>query len=115
MFFPESRVRVFLYGQPADMRKSYDGLYALARQGFDADPLSGHMFVFANRRATQIKVLYFDRTGWCLWGKRLEAGRFIRDWRHARSAEIDCTALKLMLEGIEVGRQFKRYRLKSME
>ena len=39
MFFPEGRIRVFLYGQPADMRKSYDGLYALARQGFDADPL----------------------------------------------------------------------------
>ena len=67
--------------------------------------------MFANRRATQIKVLYFDRSGWCLWGKRLEAGRFIRDWRHTRSGEIDCTALKLMLEGIEAGRQFKRYRL----
>ena len=53
MFFPEGRIRVFLYGQPADMRKSYDGLYALARQGFDADPLAGHLFVFANRRAKQ--------------------------------------------------------------
>lgn len=111
MFFPEARIRVFLYGQPADMRKSYDGLYALARQHFDADPLAGHLFVFANRRATQIKVLYFDRSGWCLWGKRLEAGRFVRNWRDTRSAEIDCTALKLMLEGIEAGRQFKRYRL----
>ena len=111
MFFPESRIRVFLYGQPADMRKSYDGLYALARQGFDTDPLAGHLFVFANRRATQIKVLYFDRSGWCLWGKRLEAGRFVRNWRDTRGGEIDCTALKLMLEGIEAGRQFKRYRL----
>ena len=54
------------------MRKSYDGLYALARQSFETDPLAGHLFVFANRRATQIKVLYFDRSGWCLWGKRLE-------------------------------------------
>jgi len=111
MFFPEARIRVFLYGQPADMRKSYDGLYALARQHFDADPLGGHLFVFANRRATQIKVLYFDRSGWCLWGKRLEAGRFVRNWGDTRSGEIDCTRLKLMLEGIEAGRQFKRYRL----
>ena len=93
--------------------KSYDGLYALARQGFDTDPLAGHLFVFANRRATQIKVLYFDRSGWCLWGKRLEAGRFVRNWRDTRNGEIDCTALKLMLEGIEAGRQFKRYRLNS--
>ena len=113
MFFPESRIRVFLYGQPADMRKSYDGLYALARQGFDTDPLAGHLFVFVNRRATQIKVLYFDRSGWCLWGKRLEAGRFVRNWRDTRGGEIDCTALKLMLEGIEAGRQFKRLRLDS--
>ena len=113
MFFPESRIRVFLYGQPADMRKSYDGLYALARDGLRQDPLSGHLFAFINRRATQMKVLYFDRSGWCLWGKRLEAGRFIRDWRQTRGGEIDCTALKLMLEGIEAGRQFKRYRLHS--
>ena len=68
------------------------------------------VFVFANRRATQIKVLYFDRSGWCLWGKRLEAGRLVRHG-DARDGEIDCTALKLMLEGIEAGRQFKRYRL----
>jgi transposase len=95
------------------MRKSYDGLYALARQSFDTDPLAGHRFVFANRRATQIKVLYFDHSGWSLWGKRLEAGRFVRNWRDTRAAEIDCTALKLMLEGIELGRQFKRYRLKN--
>lgn len=113
MFFPESRIRVFLYGQPADMRKSYDGLYALARGGFDTDPLAGHLFVFANRRATQIKVLYFDRSGWCLWGKRLEVGRFVRNWRDTRNEEIDCTALKLILEGIEAGHQFKRYRLNS--
>ena len=109
MFFPESRVRVFLYGQPTDMRKSYDGLYALARQGFDADPLAGHLFVFANRRGTQVKILYFDRSGWALWAKRLEAGRFVRSWSGLPAREIDCTALKLMLEGIEVGRQFKRY------
>ena len=111
MFFPESRVRVFLYGQPTDMRKSYDGLYALARQGFDADPLAGHLFVFANRRGTQMKILYFDRSGWALWAKRLEAGQFVRSWSDTRGGEIDCMALKLMLEGIEVKRQFKRYSL----
>jgi len=43
-----------------------------------------------NRRATQIKVLYFDRSGWCLWGKRLEAGRFVRNWLDRSNAEIDC-------------------------
>jgi transposase len=109
MFFPEGHIRVYLYGQPTDMRKSYDGLYALARHGLKQDPTSGHLFVFVNRRATQMKVLYFDRSGWCLWAKRLEAGKFISDWSHVRSHEMDWTALKLMLEGIEVKRRLKRY------
>ena len=68
------------------MRNSFDGLYALARHGLQQDPLSGQLFAFINRRATQMKVLYFDRSGWCLWAKRLEAGRFIRDWREVRIA-----------------------------
>jgi len=109
MFFPEGRIRVFLYGQPTDMRKSFDALYALARGGWQEDPLSGHLFVFVNRRGTQIKVLYFDRSGWCLWAKRLEAGRFIADWRQVRSRELDCTSLKLLLEGIEPKRRHRRY------
>lgn len=109
MFFPEGHIRVYLYGQPVDMRKSYDGLYALARNGLKQDPLSGHLFAFVNRRATQIKVLYFDRSGWCVWAKRLESGCFISDWRDVRNREMDWTALKLMLEGIEVKRRLKRY------
>ena len=75
MFFPEGQVRVFLYGEPTSMRLSFDGLYALARHSMRQDPLSGNLFAFINRRATQIKVLYFDRTGLCVWAKRLEAGR----------------------------------------
>jgi len=110
MFFPEERIRVFLYGQPADMRKSFDGLQALTRQGLGLDPLSGAMFCFINRRATQMRVLYFDRSGFCIWAKRLEAGRFLSDWGRVHSQEMDWTALKLLLEGIEPGRRRKRYR-----
>ena len=110
MFFPEGQIRVQLYGAPVDMRKSFDGLSALVKHGMGHDPLSGQLFVFVNRRASQMKVLYFDRSGYCVWAKRLEAGRFISDWRVVRSREMDWTALKLMLEGIEVGRRRKRYR-----
>lgn len=87
MFFPEGHIRVFLYGLPTNMRKSFDGLYALARHDLQQDPLSGHLFVFVNRRGTQMKVLYFDRSGWCLWAKRLEAGRFAVDWSDVRHRE----------------------------
>lgn len=110
MFFPESRVRVYLYGQPVDMRKSFDGLYAIARSAFPEDPTAGGLYVFVNRRGGQVKVLYFDRSGWCVWAKRLEEGQFIGDWSRARTHEIDCTQLKLLLEGIEPRRYLKRYR-----
>ena len=109
MFFPEGQVRVHVYGRPCDMRKSFDGLYALTKNELHQDPLSGRLFVFINRRGTQMKVLYFDRSGFCVWAKRLEAGRFISDWREVRSREMDWTALKLMLEGIEPRRRAKRY------
>ena len=105
-----STVRIFLAVEPVDMRKSFDGLSALVKHGMGHDPLSGQLFVFVNRRASQMKVLYFDRSGYCVWAKRLEAGRFISDWRCVRSRELDWTALKLMLEGIEVGKQRYRYR-----
>jgi len=113
MFFAEQHVRVFLYGRPADMRRSFDGLYALVRQGLQQDPLSGHLFAFINRRATQIKVLYFDRCGLCVWSKRLEAGRFVSDWARVTTKEMDWTGLKLLLEGIEAKVIRKRYKLPS--
>jgi len=110
MFFPEGAVRVHLYGRPVDMRKSFDGLYVLARHDLKLDPTNGHLYVFINRRATQIKVLYWDRTGFCVWAKRLESGCFISDWSKAKAAEMDWTGLKLLLEGIEPARFKKRYK-----
>jgi transposase len=101
MFFPEARVRVFLYAEPSDMRKSFDGLYALVKHAMGRDPLSGDLYAFINRRATLIKVLYFDRTGFCIWAKRLERGRFVRETRSRGDGELDVTGLKLLLEGLE--------------
>jgi transposase len=58
MFFPESTLRVHIYEEPVDMRKSFDGLYALVRHRLALDPLSGALFVFIRRRGSQMKVLY---------------------------------------------------------
>ena len=63
-----------------------------------------------NRRATQIKVLYWDRTGFCLWAKRLEQGRCLSDWTQVATRQMDWTGLKLLLEGIEAKVVRKRYR-----
>jgi transposase len=113
MFFAEAQIRVHLYGKPCDMRKSYDGLQALARHAMERDPLDGALFVFVNRRGTQLKCLYFDRSGFCIWSKRLEAGRFIGDWRKVATREMDWTGLKLLIEGMEARRVRKRFSLPS--
>jgi len=110
MFFPEGNIRVHLYGQPVDMRKSVDGLYALTRQQLGKDPLSGDLYVFVSKRAIQIKILYFDRTGLCVWSKRLERGRYISNWSAVRTCEMDWTRLKLRPEGIVATQQRQRFR-----
>lgn len=111
MFFPEGTVRVHVYGQPVDMRKSFDGLQALVRHTLGCDPLSGALFVFINRRGTQMKVLYWDRSGFCVWAKRLEQGRFVSDWSRVATRTMDWTGLKLLLEGIESARFKRRFKL----
>ena len=110
MFFPEGLVQVFVYGQPVNLRLSFDGLYALVRHALGYDPLSGNLFAFINRRGTQMRVLYWDRSGWCIWAKRLLQGRFISDWANVSTRQMDFTGLKLLLEGIEPKRVRKRYK-----
>jgi len=110
MFFPEGQVRVFVYGEPVNMRYLFDGLYALVKNRMGMDPLDGSLYAFINRRATQMKVLYFDRSGLCTWAKRLEQARLLDNWEAMRTREMDWTSLKLLLEGIEPKRVRKRYR-----
>jgi transposase len=110
MFFPENNVRVFFYGAPCDMRKSFAGLTGLVKNVMKKDPLSGYLFVFVNRRGNYLKTLYWDRTGYCIWAKRLEVGSFVSNWGNERGREMDYTQLKLLLEGIEEKRRKKRYK-----
>lgn len=110
--------RVFLCLPPTDMRKSFDGLAALAVDVVRQEPLSGHLFVFRNRREDRIKVLYWDRTGFCLFYKRLEQGTFRFPHRVATTSagdadsagEIDAAELALILEGIDLNDAVRRKR-----
>ena len=112
MFFPESQVRVWLYNRPTDMRKSYDGLSALVKNKLEEDPLSGQLFVFINRKCTQCKVLYFDRSGYCIWSKRLEQGQFHTHGDGSVKRALEWTDLKLIIEGIDIRsiQRYKRYK-----
>ena len=95
------RVRVFAYTRPVDMRKQYDGLYALVVSELNADPLSGDLFLFTNRRRTRAKVLLWDGTRLCVYQKRIERGRFASLWRgdDEESFEMTLSELALFLEG----------------
>ena len=111
MFFPEPRARIWLYTQPTDMRKSYNGLSSLVKNQLKEDPLSGELFVFVNRRQNQMKILYFDRSGYCIWSKRLEQGQFVVRDDPSGKKVLNWTQLKLLLDGIDIktSRQYKRY------
>ena len=93
--------RVYAYGGPVDMRKGYDGLSAIVREGLGRDPLSGDLYLFVSRNRIRAKVLLWDGTGLCVYAKRLEKGRFACLWR-ARDCEVlelSASELQLFLEG----------------
>ena len=101
--------RIYLYRAPCDMRKSFDGLSGLIRNELGADPLSGSLFVFINRRRNMIKCLYWDRDGLAIWFKRLEKGCFNLPDIASSDGRIDRLQLTLLLEGIVPKKVNKRY------
>lgn len=116
-----SGLKVFLCAQPADMRRSFDGLSGMVTTIIERDPLCGHLFVFRNRNRDRIKILYWDRDGLAIWYKRLESGTFQfptdlidKETRPAK-AEITSEELSLLLGGIDLRsvEHRKRYRPKK--
>jgi transposase len=100
-------VRVYAYPEPVDLRKGYDGLFGLVKQGLKRDPLDGDLFLFVNRRRDGCKVLVWDGTGLCIFQKRLERGRFASPWREDGDVvRLTASELALFIEGCElVGRR----------
>lgn len=111
MFSPAPQVKIWLYSKPVDMRKSFSGLMTLVEQQLKHDPLSGGYFVFVSRRQTLMKVLYFESTGFCIWTKRLEQGRFQLRRFSDEAVTLSRAEFQWLLDGIEVEkiRRFKRY------
>jgi len=109
-------VKIYVAASPVDARKSFDGLAAIVESQFGLTPMSGHLFVFLNRRGHVAQMLFWDRNGFCIVKKRLEAGTF----RLARSptspgaahVEIDSADLALMMEGIDLAGATRRKRFK---
>lgn len=105
--------RYYMSRASTDMRKSYDGLSGVVRQGLGRDPLSGEVFIFLNRRRTQMKLLVWDRSGFVVWSKRLEQGTFElpKGTQSGASIVLRWEELVLILEGVSLGsvRRRRRY------
>ena len=101
------RLRVFACTQPTDLRKGYNGLYALVTNTMGADVLGGDLFLFVNKPRRGCKLLLWDGTGLCIFQKRLEQGRFARLWREdGATVRLTTSELALFIEGCDlVGRR----------
>lgn len=108
-----SQVRVYVCTAATDMRKSFDGLSSIITSAMNLDPLSGHLFLFLNRRHDRIKIMWWDRDGSAIWMKRLEGGSYQLPKATTDSTvlEIDATDLAMMLSGIDLttAKRRKRY------
>jgi transposase len=103
MRWHEEPQRIFAYTEPTDMRKSFLGLLVLVQRVFpQQDPHSGSLFVFVNRRGNYTKILSWDRTGFTLFAKKLERGRFVFP-SSERTQELSEKSLRFILDGIPIG------------
>lgn len=110
-----STVSIFLYSEPTDMRKGFDGLSGIVRSEFAADPLDGGLFLFINRRRDRLKILHWDGTGYWLYYRLLEAGTFEVISSEGKYRQIDSTQLAMLLGGVSLVsvKRRKRYRRAS--
>lgn len=108
MWSINSHLQVYVRSGPTDMRRSFHSLALLVQEQFKLTSLANHLFVFFNRRADTVKCLYWDRTGYCLWSKRLEQGVFCLPAIRAESYTLSMHELNLLLEGIDL--TVKRHR-----
>jgi transposase len=108
-------VRIYVAAEPCDLRKQFDGLALLVMQELREDPRSGHLFVFRSRRGCLVRILFWDRSGYCVLSKRLEKGRFRFPWTEKEvegraHVEMEAAELGLLLEGIDLAGATRRAR-----
>ncbi len=98
-------MKIYLFVEPADMRKGINGLSGLVSQG-QLDPLNGHSFIFISKRRNAVKILYWDRGGYVIWYKRLEQGTLIVPPVIDASgiATMDAGQLAMLLDGVDLSR-----------
>ncbi len=100
---PEEFKNIYIHRDPVDMRKQINGLCSLVQENIGQDLMGKNLFIFTGKKRDTIKILYFDRSGFCLWQKRLERDKFI--WPRKSTleiVEISSRQLEWLLEGYDV-------------
>jgi transposase len=112
-----SSTRIFVCTQPVDPRRSFDGLARCTRELLERDPASGALFLFTGKRGTNLKALWWDKSGYCILYKRLARGvfRIPAAASDATSVAIDARELALILEGIELPKRKKQMKNAARE
>jgi len=111
MLVPGLGINIYLALGDTDMRKSINGLSIIVEEQFDLDPFSGSLFVFCNRNRKTMKILYWDRNGFCLWHKRLEKERFRWPEEAGGTMAIEQRELMWLLEGLKIDQKGAHKRL----
>lgn len=112
--FP-AHTKIFVYSQACDMRKGFDGLSGLVINQMQLNPLNGYLFVFFNKNRTHVKILFWDKDGFCIYYKRLEKGTFKKPTAriNAPNYELSNEELFMILRGIDFETSKKRRRYLS--
>ena len=108
MFLDWTAIRIFVRPGATDLRKQINGLAAMAQGQMAQDPFSGSLYLFCNRTHKNLKALYWDRNGFCLWHKRLERDRFPWPRNQEAAREISVDQLRMLLDGVDFWRAHRK-------
>jgi transposase len=114
MILDFSKVRIFVRTKPADFRKQINGLSVLVQEEIPADIFGNNLFLFCNKMRNRMKILYWDKNGFCQWLKRLEKDRFPWPKNEEEVREITLEQLKMLLSGIDFFNAHKKLNYKKV-
>jgi transposase len=104
MFVESDSLRILLYSKPVDMRRAIDGLATIVSDQLDESPTSGNLYVFYNRSGDKLKIIYWQRSGFCLFYKRLEKSRFKLPSPGCQNIPLTMQQLRWLLDGLDFTR-----------
>ena len=108
MLIDIKKVRIFVKPSFTDMRKQINGLSIIVQEEIKLDPFSGNLFMFCNKSRSILKILYWDRNGFCLWLKRLEKGKYPWPKDKLNMRELTDEQLRMLLDGIDFWNAYEK-------